>query len=167
MSFSWLFLSNLQIQKRHAFEGSPENENSTSFSAAIIGCMDSEETIVNLSVDNEVLELMLLRNGTTIQNTWNEPQFNENLHPSRQKRSPSGWKETGGSIPSTQPRPNQNRVTKEDLKIPKAITFSLDLGYDYSLYDYFGSHQDTKQYIQKIVSAAIPFFNLPRTGLPL
>ena len=77
-------------EKACLFEGSPENENSTSFSAAIIGCMDSEETIVNLSVNNEVQELLLLKNGTTIQNTWNKSQFNENLHPSRQKRSLSG-----------------------------------------------------------------------------
>merc|ERR1712062_115735 len=48
------------------FEGHPENKN-TSFSlAAIIGCIDSEETIVNLIVDKEILELVLLKNGKTL-----------------------------------------------------------------------------------------------------
>jgi hypothetical protein len=62
------------------FEGSPKNKNS-SFTAVVIGCMDSVETIVNLGVKNKVLELLLLKNGTTLQNTWNE-----NLYPSRSKR---------------------------------------------------------------------------------
>ena len=52
------------------FDGSPQNENSTIFSAAIIGCMDSEETVINIGVNNEVLELTLLNNGTTLQNFW-------------------------------------------------------------------------------------------------
>ena len=52
------------------FDGSPKNENSTIFSAAIIGCMDSEETVINIGVNNEVLELTLLNNGTTLQNVW-------------------------------------------------------------------------------------------------
>merc|ERR1739838_163612 len=50
------------------FEGRPQNVRSTIFSAAVIGCIDSKETIVNLGVNNEVLELLLLRNGTTLQN---------------------------------------------------------------------------------------------------
>ena len=61
------------------FEGSPENKNSTIFSAAIIGCMDSEETIVNLGVKNEVLELTLLKNGTTLQNIWIQQQSTETI----------------------------------------------------------------------------------------
>ena len=52
------------------FEGSPLKENSIIFSAAIIGCKDSEETIVNLGVNNDVLEFTLLKNGTTLQNIW-------------------------------------------------------------------------------------------------
>lgn len=52
------------------FEGRPANVRTTVFSAAVIGCIDSKETIVNLGVNNEVLELLLLRNGTTLQNIW-------------------------------------------------------------------------------------------------
>ena len=68
------------------FDGSSEKENSIFFFAAIVGCIQSEETIINLTVTNEILEFVLLKNGTTL---WNKPQFNEKLY-SRQKRSPSG-----------------------------------------------------------------------------
>ena len=62
------------------FDGRPGNEKSNSFEAVISGCMGSEETIVNLSIDNKVLELTLLKNGTTLQ------LQHENLHHSRTKR---------------------------------------------------------------------------------
>jgi len=148
------------------FEGNPEDENSIGFTAAISGCMDSEETIVNLGVNNQVLELLLLKNGTTFQNTWNEPQSNKNLDNYRQKRTPSEWRETGGYIRSSQPSPSQIGVTEEDRRIPNAITFPLDLGYDKTLHDYFGSHPDVKRFIQETVVFASTFFKQPYTGLP-
>ena len=48
------------------FEGNPMYSGTTIFSATIVGCLDSEETIVNLGVNNTVLELLLLKNGTTL-----------------------------------------------------------------------------------------------------
>jgi len=152
------------LEEACLFEGSPENENSTISFSKIIGCIDSKETIMNVGIKDEILELVLLKNGTTL---WNKPQFEQRLYSSRQKRSPSGWKETGGSIPSSQPRPYRHGVTEEDLKIPKAITFPLDLGYDESLYRYFGSSKDVKNFIKKVAFLAAPFFNKPQTGLPI
>ena len=65
------------------FEGRPENKNS-SFTTAIIGCMDSEETLVNIGLDNQFLELLLMKNGTTLQTITNE-----NFHRSRLERGKS------------------------------------------------------------------------------
>ena len=53
------------------------------------------------------------------------------------------------------------------MRIPIGITFPLDLGYDKRLYDYFGSTEDAKSFIQKIAHLASPFFNRPDTGLPI
>jgi len=150
------------------FVGRPENKNANFSSAAIIGCIDSEETIVNLIADKEILELVLLRSGRTLQNMLNKTVFDNSLHSSRQKRSLSGWKETGGSIPSTQPLPNIVGATEEDKKIPKGITFPLDLGYDETLYKYFGSSsKEVKDFIRKVAFLAETFFNKPETGLPI
>jgi len=150
------------------FVGRPENKNANFSSAAIIGCIDSEETIVNLIAGKEILELVLLRSGRTLQNMLNKTEFDNSLHSSRQKRSLSGWKETGGSIPSTQPLPNIEGATEEDKKIPKGITFPLDLGYDETLYKYFGSSsKEVKDFIRKVAFLAETFFNKPETGLPI
>jgi len=150
------------------FVGRPENKNANFSSAAIIGCIDSEETIVNLIADKEILELVLLRSGRTLQNMLKKTEFDNSLHSSRQKRSLSGWKETGGSIPSTQPLPNIEGATEEDRKIPKGITFPLDLGYDESLYKYFGSSsKEVKDFIKKVAFLAETFFYRPETGLPI
>ena len=73
------------------FEGNPQNESETIFSAAIIGCLDSEETIVNVAVNNTVLELLLLNNGTTFEHTWNDLQYsNKSLKSQRGKRDLTG-----------------------------------------------------------------------------
>ena len=74
------------LEDKCIFEGSPANLSSTIFSASIIGCYDSEETIVNLGVNNEILELLILKNGTTFQNNWSESQIENNLFHSRTKR---------------------------------------------------------------------------------
>jgi hypothetical protein len=69
------------------FEGRPEkNENSSSFFAVVIGCKDSEETIVNIAVENKVLEFLLLKNGTTLQNSWEEFHNPKTINHSRTKR---------------------------------------------------------------------------------
>lgn len=117
------------------FEGHPENKNASFSLAAVIGCIDSDETIVNLIVDTEIMELVLLKNGGTLQNV---SDMDKSLHSSRQKRSSSGWKETCGYIPSTQARPNRHGATEREKKIPNKITFPLDLGYDESFYNYLG-----------------------------
>ena len=72
------------------FEGHPENKNASFSLAAIIGCIDSEETIVNLIVGKEILELVLLKNGGTLQTILNKSEMDKSLHSSRQKRSSSG-----------------------------------------------------------------------------
>ena len=74
------------LEENCIFEGSPANINSTVFSASIIGCFDSEETVVNLGVNNVILELLLFKNGTTLQNNWSESQIENNLFHSRTKR---------------------------------------------------------------------------------
>ena len=54
------------LEGRCLFEGYPDNADQSDFIAAVSGCFDSEETIINFGVGNEVLELLLLNNGTTI-----------------------------------------------------------------------------------------------------
>jgi len=137
------------------FEG---RSKSPSLMAVIIGCMDSEETIVNLSLNDTFLELMLLKNGTTLKTTWDKT-----LHNARTKRA---LNEKGGYLESSQPRPSLSGVTEEELKVPKSITFPLDLGYDKRLYNHFGSHAATTIFVQKVVLLASSFFKKPWTGLP-
>ena len=72
------------------FEGRPGNVTSNTFFAAVVGCMDSDETIVNLGLKDKVLELLLLKNGTTLQETWIASDYDKNLHPSRTKRQTQG-----------------------------------------------------------------------------
>ena len=72
------------------FEGHPENKNASFSLAAIIGCIDSEETIVNLIVGKQILELVLLKNGGTLQTILNKSEMDKSSHSSRQKRSSSG-----------------------------------------------------------------------------
>ena len=51
---------------------------------------DSDETIVNLIVDKEIVELVLLKNGGTLQTILNKSEMDKSLHSSRQKRNSSG-----------------------------------------------------------------------------
>ena len=74
--------------------------------------------------------------------------------------------EKGGYLESSQPRPSLSGVTEEELKVPKSITFPLDLGYDKRLYNHFGSHAATTTFVQKVVLLASSFFKKPWTGLP-
>jgi len=159
-----------ELKEACIFEGSPGSMTSNSFSAAVVGCMDSEETIVNLGLKDKVLELSLLKNGTSIQDVWIESPYDKNLPPSRTKRE--AWElttETGGYLESSQPSADRTGSTEEDLKIPKAITFPLDLGYDEKLYQHLGSHSAIKTFIAGIVNQAGPFFKPPfssNAGLP-
>jgi hypothetical protein len=153
------------------FEGSPGNVTSNTFSAAVVGCKDSDETIVNLGLKDKVLELLLLKNGTTLQETWIASDYDKNLHPSRTKRQTQGQRiETGRYLESNQPSADRSGYTEEDLRIPKSIKFPLDLGYDKKLYNYFkSSHSATKRFIREIVALAGPFFKPPystNAGLP-
>jgi len=141
------------------FEGRPENKNS-SFTTTIIGCMDSEETLVNIGLDNQVLELLLMKNGTTLQTITNE-----NFHLSRLERDVG---DTGGYLESSQPAADRTGVKDEDLHVPKSLTFPLDLGYDNRLLKHFGgSHSATKSFIQDTVFLSSSFFKRPSTGLPI
>ena len=58
------------------FDGTTKHDDIT---AAVIGCKGSNETIVNLSTEFTILELIILRNGSTVMNKFE-------TGPVRQKR---------------------------------------------------------------------------------
>ena len=59
-------------------------------------------------------------------------------------------------------------MKEEDLRVPKSLTFPLDLGYDNRLLRHFrGSHSATKRFIEDTVFLSSSYFKRPSTGLPI
>jgi len=141
------------------FEGNPMYSGTTIFSAAIVGCLDSEETVVNLGVNNTVLELLLLKNGTTLENIWNDSRYSK-AKQRREKRELTEFEETGAYVQSSVPSAARNEIVNKKYKqIPKdIITFPLDLGYDKGFKEYFGSDSKTKAFLLKTAVLAQHFF---------
>jgi hypothetical protein len=121
--------------------------------AVVVGCIDSDTTIINLSgsFDLGVRELLLLANGTTLEEKILEPKIDEKL--SRRKRQ----SETGGYLISNSPRPNI--LNRKNIQPPTEVTMPLQFGYETKFFRWLNSDKNkVKRFINKVQSLASVYF---------
>jgi len=153
----YLLLNSLgNLPQSCLFEGESHKSGAV---AAVVGCIDSDETIVNLGSAIGMWELTLLRNGTTLQSVVN-PIYDVHL---RKKRE---MIETGGY--NRDPRMKQEYTEDDiDVIIPSTITIPLQLGYDKKLLDHFnGDKTAAELLLHKVKVLAQFYFKLPKSSLP-